>query len=378
METPLKKLKKTGPHPKFKNLFTSLKNTNFLSSSSKILQFSLQFFLIGILACSSSVLSYPDVYILNATLPIAFTYTTAEYVGGNQIYIIGGETSESTTLDTVFRFNITDETTTLVGHLPGFASTGGCAFVPSEDVILYMGGGFWIPDLVRISLNRSGDSISSTIEGNLGSNHLMFTRLAWDAIRRQGYILGKPYYENPGQGFYRYDASIENVQERLQLLGDVWPWDVANAASFYDSVTDKVYFLGGIKWRGQERLDTIYEWDPVNETLTLLQERLPLQETDGKLIWDQETGTAWIFHDSNAWTTRGNAPNLGQIEAPVLMFFKPTTREVGSLLLEHFLDHSATRFGMAWVPELKRIYMFGGNSQNWGAYATDRIQYIQL
>ncbi|OXA38759.1 hypothetical protein Fcan01_26373 [Folsomia candida] len=328
-----------------------------------MLQFPFALFLLGILS-SPFALSYPDVYILNATLPMPITYTSAQYVGGNQIYILGGVTSSSTKLDTVYCFNITDESFTLVGHLPGEVYTGGSAYIPSEDVILYMGGGFRVPDLIRISLNHSEDTISSTIEGNIGNNDLMFTRVAWDSTRRQGYILGKPYYENPGQGFYLYDPAIENVQERLQLISGVWPGDVANVASFYDSVTDKVYFLGGIRWEGSVSLDTIYAWDPTNETLTLLEEHLPYSDTDGNLIWDQETGTAWMFHDSTMW--------------PVLMFFKPTTREVGSIHLEHFMEYSAIRFGMAWVPELRRIYMFGENHEEWWLYATDRIQYIQL
>lgn len=296
-------------------------------------------------------------------MPLPLTYTTAEYVGGNQIYILGGDSS-TTKLDTIYRFNITDETVTLVGHLPGLSYTGGSAFIPTEGVILLMGGGFWVPNLILISLNHTEDTISSTIEGNIGNNDLMFTRVAWDSTRRQGYIVGKPYYENPGQGFYRYDPAVDNVQERVQLIMDVWPWDVANVASFYDSVTDKVYFLGGYKWQGTVRQDTIYEWDPTNETLTLLEERLPIEEADGKLIWDQETGTAWMFHHSTI--------------TPMLMFFKPETREVGSFHLEHFMDHSATRFGIAWVPEPKRMYMFGGNYEEWFEYATNRIQYIQL
>lgn len=316
---------------------------------------------------ASPSLADPYVVVLNTTLPQPFTYPAAIYVGNGLAYILGGSVRESSHLNTIYRFNTSDESITLAGILPGYVYTGDCVFYPEENAIFHFGGSWNVPNVLRITLSPELDRVLEIItEGTINEdNYLLFTRGAWDSSRKKAYFLGKPSYYHPGKGFFEFDPLNINVPLRLKLIENVWPFDVANVASFFDESSGKLYYLGGSKWENSEDLDSIYQFDPSDSSLTLLNVTLPYPDDNGHLFWDKENGIAYIFEDS-------------KITHSGLMWFKPGTMEVGYIPLEHFMEYTAFRFGLAWDWDQRRMYMFGGNYENWWEHATDRIQYIQL
>jgi len=230
-------------------------------------------------------------------------------------------------------------------------------------------------------ITLTNDSVS-TIEdvGVTNGTRRIFSRGTWDPQGKKAYFLGSEYNssgDRNGKGIGLFDPnSGPTIYHNLTDHSDEYPFNALDAGMMYNTEDKILYFFGGSKlelddWEFKYvSLDIIAQIDPSTGDHTLSNHVLAHGVGDAVSMWDAQKEVAYIldnqrylYIETAHWESSPEPRDMG------LVTYKPSTGESSYNVIAKSLQmhNSATAF----VPELKRIYIFGG-------HFSDGISYIQL